>query len=83
MSEHPVQWPDETNSLHLALNATLGETERLRAVVREMRGALAVIAGIGEGSTTANSLPHIGHLAREAIARADEALKWRIVCSRK
>lgn len=34
-----------------------------------LRGALELIADIGEGSTTANSLlPHIARLARKALA---------------
>jgi hypothetical protein len=33
-----------------------------------LRAALELIADIGEGSTTANSLPHIARLARKALA---------------
>jgi hypothetical protein len=35
------------------------------------REALELIADIAEGSTTANSLPHIGKLARSALARSN------------
>lgn len=44
---------------------------RIEAAAPQMLAALKLIAGIGEGSTTANSLPHIAKIAREAAAIAE------------
>ena len=47
------------------------EIELLRVQVARLRESLIIIAGIGEGSTTENSLPHIGRLARVALKTTD------------
>ncbi len=46
----------------------LGERDKLQ----ETLAALATIADIAEGSTTANSLPHIARIAREVLARDEQ-----------
>jgi hypothetical protein len=38
--------------------------DRLEAEIERLRARLDMIAGIAEGSTTANSLPHIAKIAR-------------------
>jgi uncharacterized protein (DUF2342 family) len=49
---------------------TRKEMARLRRATADMLATLDQIAGIAEGSTTANSLPHIARLARGAIIKA-------------
>ena len=43
------------------------------------RDALQLIADIAEGSTTANSLPHIAKIARQALTRSDPTINPRAV----
>lgn len=61
---------------HSAFGADFrGEVEanaRLIAAAPDLLDVLDMIAGICEGSRTANSLPHLGSIARAAIAKATQ-----------
>lgn len=60
-----------------ALTAMIHRCEKLMATPRSAEtletSALRTIADIAEGSTTANSLPHIAKIARTALSGGDDA----------
>lgn len=58
---------DDLNSLQTMLRRCSEQVGILTADNARLRGALELIADISEGSTTANSLPNIAKIAREAL----------------
>lgn len=50
------------------------EIHRLEEINTDMLKALRLIAAIGEGSTTVNSLQHIAKLARAAIHQVEQGV---------
>lgn len=58
---------DNLDSLRATLLRCSEQVGILTADNAQLRGALELIADISEGSTTANSLPHIAKIARKAL----------------
>jgi hypothetical protein len=58
---------DELDSLRDMLQRCSEHVCTVTADNARLRAALELIADIGEGSTTANSLPHIAKIARAAL----------------
>jgi hypothetical protein len=58
---------DDLDSLRDMLQRCSEHVCTVTADNARLRGALELIADISEGSTTANSLPHIAKIAREAL----------------
>lgn len=61
MSEH--KFGRLKDDVALAFKTCVEQAE----TIERLHAALATIADIGEGSTTANSLPNIARIAREAL----------------